>query len=160
MINFTKLKEVCMRGSLINVAVILTVVFAANTASFSQQPNVVPAVEKQPAINDMLWVWGEVVSVNGQEKAIVVKYLDYDTDVEKEMTIAVDDKTKFENVSTITDIKMQDTVSVDYTVSQDKNLAQVISVEKLDEVPDEPVETPGLLPNPETTTTIDTAPAK
>ena len=64
-----------------------------------------------------------------------MKYLDYDTDIEKELVIGVDDKTKFENAKGLEEVKAQDTVSVDYLINADgTNRATDISVEKLDDM--------------------------
>lgn len=80
---------------------------------------------------DTQWVWGEVSSMDTQNKAILVKYLDYETDQEKEIIINTDDKTTYENIKSIDEIKQKDTVSIDYIVSPDgKNIAKNISVEK------------------------------
>jgi len=79
------------------------------------------------------WLWGEVVSVDAQNKAISVKYFDYDNDIEKEMIIGIDDKTTYENVKSIDEIKPQDSVSIDYIVnSESKGIAKNISVEKFE----------------------------
>ena len=80
------------------------------------------------------WLWGEVVSVDAQMGEIKASYLDYETDNEKEILINVNDKTNFENVKSINDIKGSDTISVDYTLSPEgKNIAKNISVEKAEE---------------------------
>jgi hypothetical protein len=80
---------------------------------------------------DLQWVWGEVVSLDAPNRSIKIKFLDYETDTEKEMTVTVDDKTAYENVKAFEEIKPQDTLSVDYAVSTDgKNLAKNINVEK------------------------------
>jgi hypothetical protein len=76
------------------------------------------------------WVWGEVLSVDKDKNEIKVKYLDYETDEEKEITITCDAETKFENVSSISEIKVGDSVSIDYTVKEEKNIAKNISVER------------------------------
>jgi hypothetical protein len=80
------------------------------------------------------WIWGEVVIADSQKGEILVKYLDYDADQEKEMAINVDEKTIYENVKSIDEIKPQDTVSIDYIVSPEgKNIAKNISIEKIEE---------------------------
>lgn len=77
------------------------------------------------------WLWGEVVSVDVSQNQLTVKYLDYDLDQEKETTVAVDDKTTFENARSLLDVKPLDTVSIDFVVSADsKNIAKNISLEK------------------------------
>ena len=99
---------------------------------------------------EIQWVWGEVVSTNPVNNELLVKYVDYDTDSEKEITISTDDKTTYENAKSIDEIKVRDSVSVDYAVSADgKNLAKNISLEK-PEVTEEasPAETvPAEVPN-------------
>lgn len=88
------------------------------------------AVSTEP---EMQWLWGEVVSVDAARGQIIVKYLDYDTDTEKQMEITTDAKTVFENVKSIDEVKPQDTVSIDYSVTAEgKNIAGMISVEKIE----------------------------
>ncbi len=82
------------------------------------------------------WLWGEVLAADAQNGTIRVKYLDYDTDMEKELVLNVDDKTKFQGASGLVDVKVQDTVSVDYKVLEGINLALEISVEKLEYIDD------------------------
>jgi len=79
------------------------------------------------------WVWGEVISVDNANKSITIKYLDYETDTEKELSLIVDDKTKFEGVNSLAEIKVQDTISIDYIIEAGKNIARNISVEKLED---------------------------
>jgi len=120
--------------------------FAGVSASWSQETPAVEA-EQSSANAESQWLWGEVEMVNAQVKTIQVKYLDYDTDIEKELILSVDGKTKFENVKGLEDIKAQDTVSVDYRVGSDGvNLALAVNVEKLEdmEAPPEDVEEPVL----------------
>ena len=77
------------------------------------------------------WIWGEVVSVDLTNKTLLVKYFDYETDTEKEASIILDDKTTYENVNSIEEIKPQDTASIDYAVdAEGRNIAKNISVEK------------------------------
>jgi hypothetical protein len=84
---------------------------------------------------EVQWLWGEVASLDAPNKVLVVKYLDYDTDIEKQMTITADEKTEFENVKSIDEIKSQDTISIDYIVGPDnRNIAKVISVERMEEI--------------------------
>jgi len=76
------------------------------------------------------WIWGEVSSIDTAKKSITVKYLDYETDTEKETSFVIDEKTNFEGVNSLGEIKVKDTVSIDYIMEQDKNIARNISVEK------------------------------
>jgi hypothetical protein len=96
------------------------------------------AVNQEPEIQ---WVWGEVVTVDLQNKTVFVKYLDYESDQEKEMGVAADDKTTFENVASVDELKPKDTVSIDYVSVEGKNIAKNISVEKLETQQAPPTET-------------------
>jgi hypothetical protein len=87
-----------------------------------------PAVQAEP---EMQWLWGEAVSVDIQKNEVVVRYQDYDTEQEKEMTVSADTKTTFENVRSLAEVQPKDTLSIDYKVLPDgKNIARNISVEK------------------------------
>ena len=102
--------------------------------------------------SEVQWLWGEIVSVDTLTKQMIVKYLDYETDTEKEISININDKTNFENAKSLDEIKAHDTVSVDYiTTSEGKNIAKNIGVEKNEgmqtlpeENKEEPKATPGL----------------
>ena len=84
---------------------------------------------------DILWLWGEVTAVDAAKGLISVKYLDYDTDTEKEVAIYTDENTSYENVNTIADIKLKDIVSIDYVSgAQGSSLARSISVETPEDV--------------------------
>ena len=79
---------------------------------------------------DVLWLWGDVVSVDTDKNEVTVKYLDYESDTEKEITVGVNDKTVYENIKFLGELKAQDTVSIDYSAADGKNTAKNISVEK------------------------------
>jgi len=116
----------------------------AAQVSTTGQEVVVPqntATVLPPSESEIQWVWGEVVSVDPAAKSLTLKYLDYETDQEKEVTIGANEKTTFENVKTIDEIKAKDTLSIDYTVADGKNTAKNISLEK-PELPVEPQEAP------------------
>jgi len=84
---------------------------------------------------DILWLWGEVNSVDLEKGMISVKYLDYETDTEKDAVIYVDDKTTYENAKAITDIKPKDIVSIDYVAgAQGSSIARNVSVEKPEDI--------------------------
>lgn len=86
--------------------------------------------------NDIQWAWGDVVSLDVPAKTVTIKYLDYETDQEKELVLTVDEKTTFENIKALEEIKLKDTLSIDYMVTIDnKNIAKNISLEKPDELP-------------------------
>lgn len=100
-----------------------------------------PAVASSSA--DIQWAWGEVTNLDPAANTVTLKYLDYETDQEKELVLAVDEKTTFENINSFSELKVKDTLSVDYTVGIDnKNIAKNISYEKPDAVaPDEVAQT-------------------
>lgn len=118
------------RGLILIIAVSL--IFLSTGLNFAQeQVASESAITENPAMPETQWVYGEVVNVDAQNKVLSVKYLDYETDTEKEMSVAVDDKTTYENVKSLDEIKPQDSVSIDYLVSPDsQNIANNISVEK------------------------------
>jgi len=94
-------------------------------------------VSSAPADNseDVQWLWGEVVAVNASNKEIRVKYVDYETDTEKEVSMFIDDKTTYENIKSLDEIKPQDGVTIDYLVNAEgKNIAQTVSLEKAEEL--------------------------
>jgi Domain of unknown function (DUF5666) len=96
---------------------------------------------------DMQWLWGEVSAVDNANKTLAVKYIDYDTDAEKEANILVDEQTVFENGKSLADINPNDTVSIDYVVnSGGKNIAKSISRETLENEAEAPQEEPAVVP--------------
>ncbi len=102
-----------------------------------------PPAQEVPSEPETQWIWGEVVSVDTAAKKILVKYLDYETDTEKEINIVVDDKTTYENVKSVDEIKPQDTLSIDYIINPDgRNIAKNISIEKPEGAQTLPEETP------------------
>ena len=124
----------------LNLAVLITAFFffitcmpAQALAQQGQEEILRQELVQPPAPQDeseMQWVWGEVVSVDTTSKSITVKCLDYETDQEKEMTVNVDDKTVYDNVKSIDEIKPNDTLSIDYIISADNhNLARNLSKE-------------------------------
>jgi hypothetical protein len=103
----------------------------------TEQPTAQQAPAAKPAASEVLsepevqWIWGDVVSVDAAAKKVQVKYLDYETDTEKEISIETDAKTTYENANSLEEIKAQDTLSIDYMMNADgKNIAKNISVEK------------------------------
>ncbi len=111
------------------------IVFAEDTAVAPVDQTVVTS-DQQPVLskeNDMQWAWGEVTNLDNQTNAITLKYLDYETDQEKDLVLVVDEKTTFENVKDFSELKLKDTLSIDYIVGADnKNIAKNISFEKPD----------------------------
>lgn len=83
--------------------------------------------------NDTQWAWGEVTNLDAQAKTFTLKYLDYDTDQERDLVLVIDGNTVFENIKSLDEIKINDTLSIDYLISSDgKNVARNINFEKPD----------------------------
>lgn len=100
------------------------------------QPEVSNVAAEAPVPGQVQWVWGEIITIDTQNKAVTIKYPDYDTNQEKEMDIAVDAQTTYSNVNSFEELKPKDAVSVDYTVDAGgKATAKNISVEVMDSQP-------------------------
>ena len=67
----------------------------------------------------MQWVWGEVVNIDLKNNEIIVKHLDYEDSQEKEITISVDSGTVYEGIKSLEEVKLQDSLSIDYAVNKD-----------------------------------------
>jgi hypothetical protein len=81
--------------------------------------------------SDVQWVWGEAVSIDVDKSVFVVKYLDYEDNQEKMLTVNVDAGTVYESIKSLGEVKPQDFLSIDYMVTQDgKNIAKNISLDK------------------------------
>ncbi|MFA4843286.1 MAG: hypothetical protein WC658_05595 [Candidatus Omnitrophota bacterium] len=73
---------------------------------------------------------GEVLSVDLQKNEMLVKHLDLDSDQDKETAITVDDKTAYENIKSLAEVKPKDSVTIDYIITAEgKNLAKNITLE-------------------------------
>ncbi len=132
-----KLLVLCAMFSLVlSLGIALAADIDSNQAQ-TQMP-VAPALEPTatPAAEpDLQWLWGEVKSVDASQQELTVNYLDYESDNEKEVKVLTDEKTNFENIKALADIKVKDTVSVDYVLTPDnKYLAKLVSVEKPEEM--------------------------
>lgn len=140
-----KLKALLIQG------IIFSLVIIPAALSFAQgQQEMVEAAAPVKSEPDVQWVWGEVYNIDLANKAITVKYLDYETDQEKEMNLVVDEKTSFENVKSLEGLRLKDAVSVDYSVTDGKALAKSISVENQETAkPDEPSAQDSNQTNPE-----------
>jgi hypothetical protein len=109
---------------------IFSLVFLSFGSNYAQELKASPdtSVSLEPEVQ---WLWGEVLTVNPKDKTLQVKYVDYDSDTEKEIIISTDLQTTYENVKSLEQIQPQDAVSVDYIFGKDGiNLAKNISVEK------------------------------
>lgn len=110
-----------------------SLIFIVTGLTFSQEQNqpgqagVTPEMQSEP---EMQWAWGEVVSVDTQRNELTVKYLDYETDQEKQMVLNVDEKTTYENIKSLNEIKTLDTAGIDYIITPEgRNIARNVSIE-------------------------------
>lgn len=98
------------------------------------------ATEPKPAAaesKEIKWVWGEVSSVDAPNNKIIIKYLNYDTDVEETLVITVDGSTRFENSEGINAVKVGDNVGVDYMLgASGEAVAKSIALEKSEAMPE------------------------
>lgn len=107
-------------------------IVSAQTAKDAKEAQSQPSPSSEA---DLQWLWGEIVAVNSPGKEMKVKYIDYETDTEKEVSISVDDKTTFENVDSLEAIKPQDGVSIDYVIGDTgKFIARNVSLEKAEDM--------------------------
>lgn len=126
-----KAKSVLILSLIVCLSFINGEAMSASTETEQQAPEAKPEQATQ-------WLWGEVASVDLLNKSLVVKYLDYETDSDKEAIIAVDDKTVYENIKAIDELRARDTVSIDYTAGPGgNNIAKNISVEKAEAIKEE-----------------------
>jgi len=72
--------------------------------------------------------WGRVSSLSSNQ--ITVKEYDYESDEEVDVTYVIDPKVKIENVNSLEEITIGDSVGIDFVVRKDKKVAKVIIVEK------------------------------
>ncbi len=119
------------------MSVILALLVLASTGLVLSQdqaePNPVPANAAAPQENNdanTQWVWGEVTAVDAAGKTLTLKYLDYETDQEKELSLIADESTSYENIKSLDEVQPKDNLSVDYIAKDGKNTAKSISLEK------------------------------
>jgi hypothetical protein len=109
----------------------LGMILLAAVPRHARAQEAVKPVETNPS--EIQWLWGEVVAVDPAAGNLTVKYLDYDTDEEKTMNLSVAEGTTFQEVKGLAGIKLQDTVSVEYTVRDGQSFAKDITVEKVED---------------------------
>lgn len=103
----------------------------AQEESKEQQP-LSSALEQQELAPK--WLWGEVIAIDAPGKKLQVRYADFETDTDQETTLQVAPKTVIEGAAGFDDIKVGDTLSVDYSLSPEGfNLAEMISVERIED---------------------------
>jgi hypothetical protein len=144
-----------MKNFFVALGILFLLISLNQGSGFSQEETAQPqaAVAADVSIEpETQWVWGEVLSIDQQKKEITVKYLDYESDQEKQMAVLADDKTAYENVKSLDEIKAGDTAGIDYIDLDGKLIAKNISLEKPEpantgeEAIAQPADTNGLTP--------------
>lgn len=116
---------------LIALLVLLAAPLFADQTSREQQPLSVVQDQQVPEIK---WLWGEVLSVDPAARKLQVRYADFETDTDQEAVLQANERTVVEGVASFAQIKTGDTISVDYSVTdQGVNLAEMISVERIED---------------------------
>jgi len=148
-------KMVVLSGLAIAMIAAPQIVLAQDPSVQPAEPPLITSAQESagPKEGDLQWAWGEVTNLDAQAQTLTLKYLDYETDQEKDLVLEVDEKTTFENIKDFSELKLKDTLSIDYLIGADsKNIATNISLEKPDEDPSlpalAPVE-PAIEPAPE-----------
>lgn len=116
---------------LIALLVLLAAPLFADQTTREQQPLSVVQDQQVPEIK---WLWGEVLSVDPAARKLQVRYADFETDTDQEAVLQANERTVVEGVASFAQIKTGDTISVDYSVTdQGVNLAEMISVERIED---------------------------
>jgi hypothetical protein len=123
-----------MKAKLVFVFALITLLaFVIIPISFAQEGEEnnsdtdVTQIKSEP---ETQWRWGEVVSLDVVGKSLAIKYLDFESDQEKELPISIDESTTFESFKSLDELKIKDALSIDYIVVEGKNIAKNISLEK------------------------------
>ncbi len=106
--------------------------FAAVGLSFAEsEPAGSQAVDVDSDASDLQWAWGEVVKTDAQDNSVTVKYLDFESGQEKEISVFLDSATVLENFKALSELNPSDTLSVDYVKDKEgKGIAKILTLEK------------------------------
>ena len=112
----------------VSVLFMLVVFFSLATAqTFSQQEAL--AQEKSECLREK-WLLGDVITLDLESSQLTVNYVDHNTNQQKEITISVDEETRYENINSLQDIKVGDAVFIEYKISPEgEAIALNISIE-------------------------------
>lgn len=131
-----------MKNKLVMIICFFSIVFISFISlGFSEEPQLGANAQDKPeaAEEEISWVWGEVKSADVASSSFIIKYMDYQTDEEKELILSIDQETKFENIGDLSGIKAGDTASIDYIVKDGKNIVKNVSIEKIELMPEAPI---------------------
>ena len=133
-----------MRKILLVSLIVFAVIPAVSYAEEAAAPKAAQVEAAQPPPEAVakgaqeMSIYGEVQAINAEAGSMTVQYYDYDTDEEKTTEIVLNKATKLENAPALSDLKKGDWVDVVYVVSDGKNTASSVIVEKEDEITSEP----------------------
>ena len=113
----------------VNIIISVFMAIAAMSAFSQDTAPAAPAAPAAPQAKEIA-IYGEVQAVNAVANTLSIQYYDYDSDSEKTTEVVVGADTKLENAKTVSDVKKGDWVDVTYSVSDGKNMAKTVSVEK------------------------------
>ncbi len=119
------------------ICLIFSAASAREPVSQAQEMEISQAADSSYALNnlDTQWLWGEVSYLDIPNNKITINYFDYETDSEKSEKVSVDGNTKYENIKSLNEIKLNDAISIDYTISPDgRHIAKNIRIERPEEV--------------------------
>ena len=115
---------------ILGIFVFIIFIAMATFVAFAEESVVAASAQNE---TDTQWAWGEVTSLDSQAKTLSLKYFDYENDQEKELVLTVDEKTAYENIKSFDEIKVKDTLSIDYAAGpENNNVAKNISLERPD----------------------------
>lgn len=103
----------------------------AATKEVAQEEPLISEPVEEAIEEETEWKWGDVLSVDAVNNQLLVGYIDYETDASGEIIFSIEPKTVFEGVKGLGEIKIKDSVSVDYVVLDGKNIARLVSVDSL-----------------------------
>ena len=119
------------RGLVYLAIVVLAATLFAIPAQ-TQEDQVPPAKDESAGVKEVS-IYGEVKSVDQTSNSMSVQYYDYDADEEMTAGVILDKDSKIENAAALSDIKQGDWVDVTYKVSEGKNVAMAVKLEKEEE---------------------------
>ena len=100
----------------------------AQPAAQEEKASAPEAAPAAPAADETEFSYGAVKSVDADQ--LVVSEYDYDSDKDVDVTYSAPAGTKFENVASLQEIKVGDSVDIDFLVKNGQKVASAITVEK------------------------------
>jgi len=100
----------------------------------AQDPVEIESANQELKDLDVQWALGEVVNVDLGNNVINARYLDPEDNQMKDISLNVDSGTTYEGVKSLEEIKVMDSLSIDYLTTQDgKNWAKNLGLDKPNE---------------------------